>query len=117
MRRFLVLFVLVPLAMVAIVLSVANRGSVTLSLDPFGGASPRWAIELPLFVVLFVTLAVGVVIGGIATWTGQGRWRKAARAERANAARLRQDLERVQGRITTMPTLVAPLSDRGRDAA
>ena len=46
MRRFLVLFILVPLAVVAIVLSVANRGAVTVSLDPFGSASPRWAVEL-----------------------------------------------------------------------
>ena len=115
MRRFLVLFILVPLAVVAIVLSVANRGAVTVSLDPFGSASPRWAVELPLFVLLFVTFAAGIVIGGLATWMGQSRWRKAARSERANAARLREDVERLRGRITTMPTLVSPRSDR--DAA
>ena len=39
MRRFLILFVLLPIAIVAIALSVANRESIVLSLDPFGGAT------------------------------------------------------------------------------
>ncbi len=115
MRRFLVLFVLLPLAIIAVALSVANREAVVLSLDPFGGPSPRWSVELPLFIVLFATLGIGVLLGGIATWLRQGRWRQAARSERANAARLRQDVERLRERVSTVPALVPPHSDR--DAA
>ncbi len=112
MRRFLILFVLLPLAIVAVALSVANRSDVVLSLDPFGGAAPRWSVGLPLFLLLFATLALGILIGGIATWIGQGKWRKAARAERANAARLRQDVERLRERVATGPALAPPYSDR-----
>ena len=86
-----------------------------LSLDPFGGAAPRWSIELPLFILLFATLGLGILIGGIATWFGQGKWRRAARAERANAARLRQEVERLRERVSTGPALAPPYSDR--DAA
>jgi hypothetical protein len=43
MRRFLTLFVLFPIAVVVVVLSVANRGSVTFSLDPIGAGSTGWA--------------------------------------------------------------------------
>ncbi len=115
MRRFLILFVLLPLAVVAAALSVANRAGVVLSLDPFGGAEPRWSVALPLFILLFATLAVGIVIGGVATWFGQGKWRRAARAERANVARLRQDVDRLRERVTSAPALAPPHSDR--DAA
>lgn len=115
MRRFLVLFVLMPLAVVAVALSVANREAVVLSLDPFGSPSPRWSVELPLFVVLFLTLGIGILVGGIATWVRQGKWRQAARAERANAARLRQDVERLRERVGTLPVLAPSRSDR--DAA
>jgi hypothetical protein len=114
MRRFLILFVLLPLAIVGVALSVANRSGVVLSFDPFGGSAPRWSVEMPLFILLFVTLTVGVVVGGIATWIGQGKWRRAARAERANAHRLRQDTERLRERVATAPALAPPFD---RDAA
>ncbi len=113
MRRFLTLFVLVPIAVVVVVLSVANREAVTFSLDPIGGASSGWAASAPLYVFLFVAVLIGIVIGGVATWVGQGRWRHAARAERANADRLRADVGRLRARIeATTPSLAGPRSDR-----
>jgi len=115
MRRFLILFVLLPLAILAIALSVANRGSVTLSLDPFGVVSPEWSLSAPLFVVLFAAVAVGVVIGGVAAWARQRKWRQAARNERANAERLRREVERLRDRVITSPAIAAPRHDR--DAA
>ena len=113
MRRFLTLFVLLPIALVVVVLSVANRGSVTFSLNPIGGPASGWAVSAPLYVFLFLAVIVGIVIGGIATWAGQGRWRHAARAERANADRLRADIERFRARIeAATPSLAGPRSDR-----
>ena len=114
MRRFLILFILLPLAVVVVALSVANREAMVLSLDPFGGAAPRWSVELPAFIVLFATLALGIVIGGLATWLRQGKWRRAARFERASAARLRQDVETLRQRVATQPALAPPAD---RDAA
>ena len=115
MRRFLILFVLLPLAIVAVALSVANRTDVVLSLDPLGDATPRWSLTVPMFVLLFATLGVGVLVGGIATWIGQGKWRQAARGERAKADALRQEVERLRERVAAMPALPPPRHDR--DAA
>ncbi len=116
MRRFLTYVILVPLAIVAIALSVANREVVTFSLDPFGAASPRWSLTAPLFVFLFAALALGVLVGGVATWMRQHRWRQAARSERANAQQLRHEVDRLRQRATTTtPAIPAPPADR--DAA
>ena len=114
MRRFLTLFVFLPIAVVVVVLSVANRASVTFSLNPVTGAASGWSATGPLYVFLFIAVIVGIVIGGVATWLRQGRWRRAARVERANAERLRQDVVRLRERIEMTPALSAP---RDRDAA
>lgn len=116
MRRFVSLFLLLPLAVVIVFLSVANRGPATFSLDPFNAAAPALSTTLPLFVLLFAALAFGIVIGGIATWFSQHKWRRAARAERANAARLRRDVDSFRERLAAVtPALPAPSKER--DAA
>jgi uncharacterized integral membrane protein len=113
MRRFVTLFILAPLAIVVVVLSVANRTRVDFSLDPFGFA-PSLSLTAPLFFFLFAALAVGILLGGVATWIGQGKWRRAARAERANAARLRKDVEQLRQQAD--PSVTA-LTGPHRDAA
>jgi uncharacterized membrane protein YciS (DUF1049 family) len=115
MRRFVTYLILVPLAVIAIALSVANRGTVAFSLDPFGAASSRWTLAAPMFVFLFAALALGVVIGGVATWMRQRKWRRAARIERAKAERLRHEADQLRQRMTALPAIAGPL--QGRDAA
>jgi hypothetical protein len=115
MRRTLLLLILLPLAIIVVVLSVANRASVTFSLDPFGGDPPALSLTAPFFVFLFATLALGVLLGGIAAWIRQGRWRGLARAERAELARTREEVERLRQRLAaTAANLPLPPS---RDAA
>ncbi len=79
MKRALAIIILVPLAILLVALAVANRHAVVLSLDPFNGDAPAAAITLPLYVVAFGAIILGVVLGGIGTWLGQGRWRREAR--------------------------------------
>lgn len=114
MRRAFVLFILVPLAIVVVVLSVANRASVTFSLDPFGGDPPALSVTAPFFVFLFTTLFLGILIGGVAAWIRQGRWRSLARAERAELLRTRQEVERLRERVTEITSTTLPAN---RDAA
>ena len=66
MIRFLKALVLLPIAILIVLLAVANRQTVSLSLDPFSQAAPEFATRLPLFAVIFAAVMVGVVIGGIA---------------------------------------------------
>ena len=69
MRRFLRYLILIPVFIIVVVFAVANRSPVNLSFDPFSLNNPSLAIfEIPLFVVLFATLLVGIILGGICTW-------------------------------------------------
>jgi uncharacterized integral membrane protein len=96
MRRFILLLFLVPLAAIIVLFSVANRQSVTVSLDPFHADTPALAFPAPLFVLLFGALILGLVIGGMAAWARQGRWRRAARRIEADAEKLRADLAKAR---------------------
>jgi uncharacterized integral membrane protein len=83
-------FILALVAIVLLAFALANRQSVSVSFDPFAsGGTPAFAIPAPMFVVLLLTLIVGVIVGGAAVWFNQGRFRRAARQSRAEADRLR----------------------------
>lgn len=86
--------VLVPIAVALVAFAVANRQSVVVSLDPFGADPPVFALSAPLSVVLLVTLVIGVIIGGLATWVGQGRWRRAARRKDRQLRRMTAETDR-----------------------
>lgn len=99
-RKLATVLVVLPLAIVLVALAVANRAPVDLVLDPFGG---RYAVAIPLFLLLFGTLALGLILGGFATWLGQSKWRKTARHRgreaydlRRQAGRLERELEALQ---------------------
>ena len=94
MKTFLRIVILGPVAIVLVALAVVNNQSVTLVLDPFNPAAPFFSLTVPLYVVFFATLALGVVIGGIGSWFGQGHVRRAARQSRREATRLRAEMER-----------------------
>ncbi|RYC32503.1 DUF1049 domain-containing protein [Lichenibacterium minor] len=100
MKTFLKALVLVPVAILAIAFAVANRQVVSISFDPFSSGDPVFVLAAPLFLLVFFLLTCGVVIGGVASWLGQGRYRSAARRATAEArdarvenARLRTELD------------------------
>ena len=105
MNRVLTVVVLVPLAIILIALAVANRGAATFTIDPFNPGNPGLSVEWPLFVLLFVALGVGLLLGSAATWLRQGRYRKAAR-ERASEVRALRD--QAMRATPTQPTLPKP---------
>jgi uncharacterized integral membrane protein len=100
-RRIVVALVLVPLAIVLIAFAVANREIVTVSLDPFDSAQPAWSVRMPLFVLIFVFLIGGVLLGGFAAWLRQRRHRRASRALRLDLAGLRREIEILNSRLET----------------
>ena len=79
MKTFLKAIVLVPIAILAIAFAVANRQVIAISFDPFSSGDPVFVLAAPLFLLVFLLLGAGVVIGGAASWLGQGRYRSAAR--------------------------------------
>ena len=92
-RKVIAAVILVPLAVIIIAFAVANRQIVTVSLDPFSAEHPAASLTLPLFALVIVLLVVGVLIGGIAAWLRQARWRRTARRLERETADLHIELE------------------------
>lgn len=89
LNRFVLIAVFVPLAIVLIALAVANRALTAFTVDPFNPGNPALTWQMPLFVLLFAAVALGMVIGSMATWIKQGRYRKLARQRAQEADALR----------------------------
>jgi hypothetical protein len=53
---------------------------------------------MPLFLIVFASVADGILIGGFATWLSQGRNRRAARENRRAAERWRIEAEQMKAR-------------------
>ena len=87
-RKLLTIFIVAPLGIVFVIFAVANRHLVTVSLDPFGDP-PSVSATLPLFVVILSCIIFGVIVGGVATWINQGKWRRQARRADADLRALR----------------------------
>jgi uncharacterized integral membrane protein len=93
LRRVVAAIILVPLAIVIIAFAVANRQNVTVSLDPFNPEVPAASVTKPLFLILLAVLILGVIIGGIASWLRQSKWRRTARRLERDVANLRAEIE------------------------
>jgi uncharacterized integral membrane protein len=111
LRRVAAAIILIPLAIVIVAFAVANRQIVTVSLDPFSSAAPAASVTLPLFALIIVLLIIGVVIGGIAAWLRQSRWRRTARRFEREVDELRSEvdaLKRTTGGPVSIPDAIEP---------
>jgi uncharacterized integral membrane protein len=99
LRRIVTALVLIPLAILLAAFAVANRQSVIVSFDPFDPADPAYALVLPLFALILFLAIGGVVVGGVAAWLRQGKWRRAARLAQGQARELRAEVERLKRRV------------------
>lgn len=108
MRKFFTAVIVIPLALLFVAFAVANRHDVTVSFDPFSSGDPGLSWPVPLFVLLLAAAILGVIAGGIATWIGQRRWRRAARRHLADVEAARAELATL--RASTQP----PQETRGQ---
>jgi uncharacterized integral membrane protein len=92
-KRIVGWFILVPLCVALIVFALANRQVVLVQFDPVSPENPLVAgIHVPLFIVIYFMLICGILLGGIAVWFAQGRYRRDRRAFRRQAAKLDGEL-------------------------
>ena len=98
-RKVVGALILFPLAVLIVLLAMANRQAVTISLDPFLADTPALALSQPLFLVILGAVIVGVVIGGVAAWLKQGKWRRAARLAHGEARTLRAENAALKERL------------------
>ncbi len=102
LKKIVNIVVLVPVAIILIVLSVANRQTVTLALNPFNPADSVLSASAPFFVFIFLAVIFGLVVGSLATWFGQGKYRKRARNEAHEAVKWHAEAEKHRTRAETM---------------
>lgn len=108
MKTLVRVLIVLPLALVIIVLAVANRAPVQVSLDPFSGVAPLVAFSAPLFAIVLAAAALGVILGGVAVWWSQGRHRRVARLQAREIERIRAEAER-RRRAEGAPVSGAPV--------
>ncbi|MEI2300737.1 DUF1049 domain-containing protein [Ensifer sp. MJa1] len=110
-KKLINIVVLIPVGVILIVLSVANRQSVTLALNPFRPEDSVLSVSAPFFVFLFLAVIVGVILGAAATWFSQGKYRRRARNEANEALKWHREAEKHRSqaeKLATQATLAAP---------
>jgi uncharacterized integral membrane protein len=110
MKSFLKSLVLVPLVALVTLFAVLNRQFVAVNIDPLDWTGLGQTMSVPMFVVIFGSVAVGVLAGGISVWVAQGRHRRAARVASREAARNRAEIDRLRADQGA----VAPGTETGR---
>ncbi len=84
MKQFVSWIIGLPAAILLIAFALANRTPVTVSFDPLSVDAPWFSLSLPVWVLLFAGIFLGLIIGWTGSWINQGKWRKAAREARSN---------------------------------
>ncbi len=106
MTRFLRLIILAVVLLVLLLFVFANRQWVVISLDPFSSLDEAaFSFSAPMFGVIIVAAMLGVVAGATATWVSQGRYRRAARKNRAEAERWRGEAAALKNALPAQPSL------------
>jgi uncharacterized integral membrane protein len=103
LRKIVTAIIVVPLAAVLIAFAVANRHTTTLSFDPFSSVSPAYAVTLPLFAIILAVLILGVLVGGIAAWIRQSKWRRTARRLEYEVREMRAERDALRRRYDQVP--------------
>ena len=80
---FLKWLILLPVLAALALLGVANDHLVPVRLNPFEPDDPVLRVELALYMVVFLAFALGALVGALAMWNGQRRWRQRARRDEA----------------------------------
>lgn len=93
-KKIINLIILLPLAIILVILCVANRQAVTLALNPFRPEDVVLSFTAPFFVFLFLAVMFGMLLGSSATWFAQGKHRKRARIEAREAIRWHDEANR-----------------------
>lgn len=102
-RKIITAIIVIPLLIVVVGFAVANRQVVTVSFDPFSLAEPAYAVTLPLFVIIFALLIVGVIVGGVASWMRQSAWRRSARRLDAQVRDLHGEVDAMRASSSAAP--------------
>lgn len=115
--RFIRLLFVVSLAIVLNAVALANRDTVTLSAFPanFGQyLGGQWTVDLPLFLVIFLAFALGMLAGLIWEFLREAHIRREARQRSAEVARLESEVGHLRSRHAAPRDEVLAILDQPR---
>lgn len=98
--RYLRYAFLAAVGLTLIVVALANRGMVTITLLPQGLAEIvgfNHAIELPLFVVIFGGVVAGLLIGFVWEWLREYKHRADAARKTREVSKLEREVKKLKG--------------------
>ena len=120
MIRYLRYLVLAAIAIVLVVVALANRDTVTLNSLPSGLQGVPGldllsvSIQLPLFLVIFAGIAAGVLIGYVLEWVREHKHRAAMRSEHREVVSLKREVKQLKGKANEGKDEVLALLDDAR---
>ena|ERR1700761_2193649 len=94
MTRIFVAILMLAAVALLVTFAIANHDPVTVAFDPFDRATPAYVVTLPLYILSFIILILGVALGGIVGWFTQGKRRRYRRRLESELNRVRAELDR-----------------------
>jgi hypothetical protein len=64
--RLITWIIALPAALIAAWIALANRAPVLFSLDPFSQDNPALAVRMPLYLLIFLSIMAGLLLGWFA---------------------------------------------------
>ncbi|WP_174803721.1 lipopolysaccharide assembly protein LapA domain-containing protein [Martelella limonii] len=103
-KKLINILILVPIGVVLIVLCVVNRAPVSMALNPFDTGDKVLSVSAPFFVFILIAFILGIVLGSLATWFSQHKYRKSAKVKKREAAKWRAEADHQK----TLPAELPP---------
>lgn len=100
--KTLVRILVLAAVVVAAAFAVFNREVVTIDFWPF-----PYQLQLPLYLLLVASLALGFLIGSAVTWSLQGKWRHRARERARRIEALEREASALTDRLSSASSIGA----------
>ena len=94
------------LALLLVTLALANRATVEVNLltpDLTALFGVNWSLQIPLFLVIFGSIILGLLIGFVWEWLREHKFRKVAGAKTRQVSKLERELAAMQD-ARSLPT-------------
>ena len=117
MFRYLRYLILAAIGLALLIVALANRSPVLLKAVPddlaaFLGLS--WQVELPVFVLLFAGIVIGVMVGFLWEWAREHKHRATASTKTREVTRLERELATMRDATSVPQDDIIALLDRPR---
>lgn len=102
--RFIRLLFILALAVVLVAVALANRGLVTVQAFPAGldrYLGFDWQLTLPLFMVIFAAIALGIVVGFIWEWLREAHIRSESKRRKDEVHMLEREVDQLRTQHST----------------